>query len=220
MHSSNIFMNALRQLLFPTDDRKFFRMLLEFSEQVSRGATIFKDFVDTYEQLSLQDRAQRAADLKEVEHRCDEMSHIIIMRLNHSDTNVLHMQSIHSLASLFATIMDGISGVSKRMLLFGVTVPNEDVQQFSLLVNNSCKELVVLLSHWKESARAHQSISRIHGIEREADYVHNLAMASLFASKRDAKEIIILKDLYDLLEQIVDNTEYASRVVENMISKE
>lgn len=220
MRSSNSVMNQLRQLLFPSDDKKFFRMLLEFSEQISRGATVFKDFVDTYEQLSPQDRAQRVVDIKELEHRCDEMSHIVIMRLNHSDTNVIHMQSIHSLASLFATIMDGISSVSKRMLLYGVVKPNEDVQQFALLVNNSCKELVVLLANWKSSTRAHQSINRIHGIEREADYVHNLAMASLFASKRDAKEIIVFKDLYDLLEQIVDNTEYASRVVENMISRE
>ena len=220
MSWSNIFMNPLRQLLFPTDDRKFFRMLLQFSEQVSRGATVFKDFVDTYEQLSPQDRAQRTVDIKELEHRCDEMSHIIIMRLNHSDTNVIHMQSIHSLASLLSTIMDSISSASKRMLLYGVTKSNEDLQQFALLVNNSCKELVVLLQNFKESARAHQSISRIHGIEREADYVHNLAMAGLFASKRDTKEIIIFKDLYDLLEQTVDDVEHASRVVENMIAKE
>lgn len=212
-------MGFLQQLLFPGDDRKYFRMLVDLSTQVSRGAIIFKDFVDTYEQLSDQDRSQRTADIKEMEHRCDELSHIIIMQLNKAE-DVSHAATIHAAASLLATIMDGISSVSKRMLLFGVAKSNDDLKQFALLVHNSCKELPQLMQQIHAPHRAHQTITRIHGIEREADYVHNLAMASLFASKRDARELVIFKDLYDLLEDIVDNTEYTARVVENMVAKE
>lgn len=212
-------MGFLQQLLFPRDDRKYFRMLVDLSTQVYRGAAIFKDFVDTYEQLSDQERGQRAADIKEIEHRCDELSHIIIMQLNKAE-DVSHGETIHAAASLLATVMDGISAVSKRMLLFGVAKPNDDLKQFALLVHNSCKELPTLMQQFYAPHRAHQVITRIHGIEREADYVHNLAMASLFANKRDARELVIFKDLYDLLEEIVDNTEYLARVIENLVAKE
>ncbi len=214
-------MNQLRQLLFPSDDRKFFRMLVELSGQISRGATVFKDFVDTYEKLSDQEKGQRVADIKELEHRCDELSHIIIMRLNQSSTNTVHMETIHALASLLGTIMDGISDVSRRIVLFRLNRTTVELQQFALLVNNSCKEVHALINQLHAPRDINKSIIRIHGIEREADYVYHLAMADLFAVKqRDARELIILKDLYDLLENLVDKTESAARVVENMVVKD
>ena len=214
-------MNQLRQLLFPTDDRKFFRMLVELSSQISRGATVFKDFVDTYEKLSDQEKGQRVADIKELEHRCDELSHIIIMRLNNSNTNTVHMETIHSLASLLSTIMDSISDVSRRIVLFRLIKTNAELQQFALLVNNSCREVHAMIEQLHAPRNINKSIIRIHGIEREADYVYHLAMADLFAVKqRDARELIILKDLYELLENTVDKTEFVARVVENMVAKD
>lgn len=213
-------MNQLRQLLFPSDDRKFFRMLVQLSEQVSRGAAVFKDFVDTFETISDQERSQRVVDIKELEHRCDELSHIIVMGLNKSNTNVIHLQTIHASASLLATIMDGISSVAKRMVLFQLGKTNSELQQFAIFVNNSCKELVALMQQLRNPRHIHKTIIRIHGIEREADYVHNLAMADLFATKKDARDVIILKDLYDKLEDIVDNTEYVARAIENMVARD
>ena len=214
-------MNQLIQLLFPTDDRKYFRMLVELSSQVSRGATIFKDFVDFYDKLSDQERGQRVADIKELEHRCDELSHIIIMRLNRSNTNVVHMQTLHGASSLLATLMDGISDVSRRIVLLRLLKSTDEIQQFAILVNNACKEVHALMQQLHAPAHINKTIIRIHGIEREADYVYYLAMADLFAVKqRDPRELIIFKDLYEALETIVDNAEHTARVIENMMEKD
>lgn len=209
-------MNALLQLLFPTNDRKYFRMLVELSDIVSRGGTIFKDFIDTYEELSDQDRGQRVADIKELEHRCDELSHGIIMQLNASRVSAAHRQTIHNAASLLALVMDGISSVSKRMVLFQLEATNTEIQQFALLVNNSCRDLNMLLMNVSKPSEVRKLVIRIHGIEREGDYVYNLAMADLFSSKQDAKYLIIHKDLYEALEAVIDNVEFTSRVIENM----
>ncbi len=217
MDSLHIFMNALWQLLFPTNDRKYFRMLAELSDIVSRGGTIFKDFIDTYEELSDQDRGQRVADIKELEHRCDELSHSIIMQLGASRVSPAHRHAIHNAASMLALIMDGISSVSKRMVLFQLEATNTEIQQFSLLVNNSCRDLNILFMNLSKPLEVRKLIIRIHGIEREADYVYNLAMADLFSSKQEAKYIIIHKDLYDALETVIDNVEFTSRIIENMI---
>ena len=213
-------MNQLRQLFFPCDDRKFFRMLRELSSTVSRGAAVFKDYVDTYEMLSDQERGQRAADIKELEHRCDELSHIIIMRLQREDVNLVHMETIQACASLLESIMDGISSASKRIILFHLAKTNVDLQQFALLVNNACKEVVSLIEQLHRTENIRKTIIRIHGIEKEADYVHALALSQLFATKTDARELIIFKDLYDLLENVVDQTANIARVVENMLAKD
>lgn len=221
MRSLEYLMNQFMQLFFPSDDKKFFRMLVELSTHVSRGAIVFKDFVDTYEKLSDQEKGQRVADIKELEHRCDELSHIIIMRLNHSNTNVIHMQTIHAAASLLATIMDGVSDVSRRIVLFRLLKTTNEIQQFSLLVSNAAKEVHALMQQLHAPTNINKTIIRIHGIEREADYVYHLAMADLFSVKqRDARELIILKDMYEAMETIVDTAESIARVVENMVAKD
>ena len=92
---------------------------------------------------------------------------------------------------------------------------------FSLLFNNSIKEVHALMQQLHAPRNINKTIIRIHGIEREADYIYHLAMADLFATKqRDTRELIILKDLYEALETIIDNTESVARVVENMIAKD
>ncbi|MFA6888351.1 MAG: DUF47 family protein [Candidatus Woesearchaeota archaeon] len=207
---------AFMDLLCPPKDKKIIRMTAELAEFVAKGAVIFKDFIDAYEELADQERGRRVADIKEVEHRCDELSHIISVHMQKN--KLAKRQALSTISSMLPVIMDSISSVSKRMVLFHMTETNTEIQQFALLVNNSCKELSVLLQQTGNPEQARKTIVRIHGIEREADYVYNLALADLFLSpKTDVKEIIILKDLYEALETIVDNVEFASRHVENLI---
>ncbi len=199
----------------PPKDKKYVRRMEELAELAARGATIFKDFIDTYEELSDQEKGQRVADIKELEHRCDELSHIINMRLQHA--HVTQQHTLLNISAMLAVIMDSISSVSKQMVLFRIKATNAEIQQFTLLVNNGAKELVSLLKQVSKPSEARKTIVRIHGIEREADYVYNLALADLFMSKREAKDIIILKDIYEILETIVDNIEYTSQCVEHLI---
>jgi len=206
---------TMMDIFCPPQDKKFVHMTAELAELVARGATIFKDFIDAYEELSDQEKGQRVADIKEIEHRCDELSHLIMLRMQ--SARIMHKHALLNTAAMLGVIMDGISSASKRMILFRVSQTNSEIQQFAVLMNNSCKELVCVLHQTQKKQEARKTIVRIHGIEREADYVYNLALAELFISKKDAKEIIILKDLYDLLESTIDNAEYASRYIENMI---
>lgn len=202
-------------LFCPPEDRKFVRMTAELAELVAKGAVIFKDFIDAYEELAEQERGKRVADIKEIEHRCDELSHLITLRMQ--SARVVQKHALLNSAVMLSVIMDGISSASKRMVLFRISETNSEIQQFAVLINNSCKELACVLHQLSRPQEARKTIVRIHGIEREADYVYNLALADLFVSKKDAKEIIMLKDIYEILETAIDNTEYASRYIENML---
>ena len=202
-------------LFCPPEDRKFVRMTAELAELVAKGAVIFKDFIDAYEELPDKEKCQRVADIKEIEHRCDELSHLIMLRMQ--SARVVHKYALLNTASMLSVIMDGISSASKRMVLFRISQTNPEIQQFVVLINNSCKELASVLHQLPKQQEARKIIVRIHGIEREADYVYNLALADLFISKKDAKEIIMLKEIYEILETAIDNVEYTSRYIESML---
>lgn len=211
-------MNNLLHLFFPNDDRKFFCMLAELSIRVARGARIFKDFVDTYQKLPQKERSQRVVDIKELEHQCDELAHLLTLRLQTKHTH--YQETVHAAATELAAMMDAISAASRRMVLFHVEEINPELQQLALLVNNSCQEVATLMQQLQKPKDRLKTINRIKGLETEADYVYTLAMTELFSSKHDARELLVFKDLYDVLEDVVDQTECVARIVENMVAKE
>jgi uncharacterized protein len=213
-------MNPLMQLLFPSDDKKYFRMLAELSKRVAHGATVFKDFVDTYGKLPQQKRSQRVVDIKEMEHQVDDLAHLLMRELLKSNVSSSRRDAIHASATLLMRCMDAMSVAARRIILYRLKVADDELQQLALLANNACQEVHNLLLQLSKPKNIQKTLTRIHGLETEADYVYNLAMAKLFSKKRDARELIIMKELYDILEGVCDKANYAAIALENMMAKE
>jgi uncharacterized protein len=213
-------MNALTQLLFPSDDTKFFRMLAELSKRVAHGATVFKDFVDTYARLPQKERSQRVADIKEMEHQVDELAHALMRQLHMSNVGAVRREALHASATLLMRTMDAMSVAGRRMVLYRLQFTDVELQQLALLANNACQEVHSLILQMHEPKHLQKTLTRIHGLETEADYVYNLAMAKLFSKKRDARELIIMKELYDILEGVADKANYTAIALENMMARE
>jgi uncharacterized protein len=213
-------MNPLMQILFPSDDKKFFRMLAELSKRVAHGATVFKDFVYTYGKLPQKERSQRVVDIKEMEHQVDELAHLLMKELHKSNVTPARREALHASATLLMRCMDAMSVASRRMILYRLEATDDELQQMALLSNNACQEVYNLLLQLHKPKNVQKTLTRIHGLETEADYVYNLAMATLFAKKRDARELIIMKELYDILEGVCDKANYAAIALENMMAKE
>ncbi len=208
------------RLLFPSDDKRIFRMLTGLSGRVAHGATVFKDFVDTYGQLAQKERSLRVADIKEMEHLVDEATQVLLKRLLKSNVHQGRREALHASATLLMRCMDAMSVASRRMILYRLEETDDELKQMALLVNNACFELKSLVEQLHVPKHVQKTLTRIHGLETEADYVYNLAMARLFRRKRDARELIITKELYDILEGVVDKANYAAVALENMMIRE
>ena len=133
------------QILFPTDDRKFFRMLAGLSKRVAHGATVFKDFVDTYSKLPIKERTQRVADIKEMEHQADNLANLLLKDLHKSDIMQHRREALVASATLLMRCMDAMSVAAKRMILYRLKVADDELQQLTLQANNSCQEVHSLI---------------------------------------------------------------------------
>ncbi|PIN79491.1 hypothetical protein COV16_03940 [Candidatus Woesearchaeota archaeon CG10_big_fil_rev_8_21_14_0_10_34_8] len=220
MTFSSFCMRQLMQMLFPADDRKYFKLLAELSKRVAHGATVFKDFVDTYSKLPMNERTQRVADIKEMEHQVDNLANLLMKQLYKLNIMQHRKDALLASATLLMRCMDAMSVAAKRMILYKLKVADDELQQLALQANNACQEVHSLMQQLQKPKHIKKTLTRIHGLETEADYVYNLAMAKLFSKQRDARELIIMKELYDILEGIIDKANYTSLAIENMMAKE
>src|SRR5204863_4498152 len=79
------------------------------------------------------------------------------------------------------------------------------------------KEAVGMLASM-ENADAILAICReIDRLESEADFVFRSALARLFREESDAKQILKLKEVYQLLESITDKAEDVANVIEGIV---
>jgi len=58
----------------------------------------------------------------------------------------------------------------------------------------------------------------IHRLENEADYVLRAAVAKLFKEEPDTRQLIKLKELYEILEGVTDHCEDVANVIEGIVS--
>ena len=59
--------------------------------------------------------------------------------------------------------------------------------------------------------------AEIDRLEADADHVMRSAMAKLFREEPDAKEIIKLKEIYQLLESVTDKCEDVANLIEGIV---
>ena len=57
----------------------------------------------------------------------------------------------------------------------------------------------------------------IHRLENDADHLLRSEIASLFANEKDTRELIKLKEIYEMLELVTDKCEDVANVIEGIV---
>ena len=60
---------------------------------------------------------------------------------------------------------------------------------------------------------------KINSIENQADDIFDMSIERLFAMETDAKEVIKIREIYQVMELATDKCEDASNVIESIVLK-
>ena len=74
-----------------------------------------------------------------------------------------------------------------------------------------------MLESMKNADRIMLLCGEIDRLESEADFVFRSALAKLFREESDVKQIIKLKEVYELLESVTDKCEDVANVIEGIV---
>jgi uncharacterized protein Yka (UPF0111/DUF47 family) len=64
-----------------------------------------------------------------------------------------------------------------------------------------------------------EAMIKINSIENQADDIFDMSIERLFATEENAKEVIKIREIYQVMELATDKCEDASNVIESIIIK-
>ena len=156
----------------------------------------------TYDDLS-----RRTADLRDAEHRGDEISHDIGHRLEGTFVTPFDREDIHSLISGLDDVLDYVEEVGDTFLLYRIETPTAIAVQQAAIIVKQCELLHEALLHLRGFKNLDRYWIEVHRLENEGDQVVRGAIAGLFDGETDPIEVIKWKKIYNLLEATVDACE-------------
>ena len=199
--------------LIPKEE-KFFEDFVEMAEQINRGAGLLEQMLAPDQPLW-----DKADEIKEVEHRCDFLTHEVIQRLHKTFVTPLDREDIHALARSLDDVIDAIDDSASVIRLYQISRVRTDARDLGRIIKASTEQVVLAMKALGKKQGISAAAVEINRLENEGDRAHQIALRRLFEEERDAIQIIKWKEILDFLEAATDRCEDVANVLEGVVVK-
>ncbi len=161
-------------------------------------------------------------EMKELEHRGDELTHEIIDRLNQVFVTPIEREDILELTHAIDDVLDRMDTVTERLVLYKIQHIKPALMQLSSNLVEGTGELVHLIKSLRTMSDIKDIRTRIqhcHVLEGQADSAYHAALAQIFENPTDPIELIKWKELLSFMEDATDRVELVAQVVGSTVMK-
>ncbi len=205
------------RLAFIPKESKFFQLFEASAENILNAARELQDMLTTWEFVD-----SRVADITEMEHKGDTITHQIISLLHRTFVTPFDREDIALLAHTMDDIMDFIHSAADAMFIYKVDKPTERARELADIIVKGAVEVrqaVSGLRHRKELKNIMAGCVELNRLENMADRVYRAAMAELFDNTSDVALLIKWREIYEHLESATDRAEDVANVLEGVALK-
>jgi predicted phosphate transport protein (TIGR00153 family) len=199
--------------LLPREE-KFFADFQALADELKRGAGLLEEMLAPERPVW-----DKADEIKEVEHKCDFLTHDVIQRLNRTFVTPLDREDIHALARSLDDVMDAIDAAASLVRLYRLDSVRFGARDLARIITSSTDQVRLAIG----ALEAHKGLTthaiEINRLENEADRVHQLAVSRLFDDERDPILVMKWKEALDFLEDATDRCEDVANVLEGVMVK-
>jgi hypothetical protein len=199
--------------LLPKEER-FYDDFVTLAEEIRHGASLLEEMLAPEQPLR-----DKADEIKEVEHKCDFLTHEIIQRLHRTFVTPLDREDIHNLARTLDDVMDAVDASAMIVRLYQIERVRPDARELARIIMASTEQVVKALKALERRRGVAEPAVEINRLENEADRVHQTAVRRLFEEERDPIIIIKWKEILDFLEDATDRCEDVANVLEGVVVK-
>ncbi len=210
--------NSFLKIFLPKD-RVFYNLFEQVSDRVLEMAKLLKNLVD---EPDFAERAAIISKIEDLEHENDELTHKIFTELGRNFITPFDREDIHYLASSLDDIADYIFASAKKINFYRVDPIDHGLHRFAELIFLSSEQVrnaVKELRNMKNLRLMTEALVKINSIENQADDLFDHSIERLFAEEPDAKEVMKLREIYQVMEIATDKCEDAGNVIESIIIK-
>jgi len=199
--------------LIPREE-KFYGDFLAMADQLRVGARLLEEMFATDPPV-----ADKAHEIREVEHKCDFLAHEIIQRLNKTFVTPIDREDIHAMARTLDDVMDAIDDVATLIPLYHIKSARPGVRELTRIISASTEQIALGVQALEKRSGVLERAVEINRLENEADRAHQRAVGQLFDEERDPIAIVKWKEILDVLEAATDRCEDVANLLENIVVK-
>jgi uncharacterized protein Yka (UPF0111/DUF47 family) len=134
----------------------------------------------------------------------------------------LEREDIEALSFALYRIPKQVEKIAERLSIYPGPVPYKAFQRQTELMLQAAEAVAFMVKQLRAGTtieKVRQANDRLQFAEGEADKVMLSLLKELYHGSYDAKEFVILKDLYEMLEQAVDRCRNAGNIVVQIVLK-
>jgi uncharacterized protein len=199
---------------------KFFELFRESADQIVLGSQELRAMLAELGTAPEHVVESRSRNIKGIEHKADEITHRVIEALHKTFITPLDREDIYALITKMDDIMDFLEAASARIFLYDLKKSTPEaigLMDVCVASAHAVKRAVSELDNLQNSAKILEACVEINRLENDADHLLRTAMADLFRKETDMRQLIKLKEIYELLETVTDRCEDVANIIEGIV---
>ncbi|MFC1971444.1 DUF47 domain-containing protein [Chloroflexota bacterium] len=205
------------RLPFVPKEQKFFNLFEESTQNIVKASQALKEMVDSWQFID-----SRVAEITELEHRGDTITHQILSLVHRTFVTPFDREDIALLANTMDDIIDFIHSAADDMFIYKIDCPTERAKELADIIVQGASEVekaVHGLRHRSELKKIMERCVEINRLENMADRIYRAAMAELFDNTADIAKVIKWREIYAHMESATDRCEDVANVLEGVALK-
>lgn len=198
---------------------KYFDLFNAHAELIVQGGKALSGLIEAL--VDAPEHAEKhAEDIDVIERKADEITHSTLAQLHTSFITPFDRDEIHQLINGMDDILDIIQDVAESMALYDVHSVPAEAKLLADATERCCRcvQAAVKLLHSMENAPAIlKYCHEITDLESDADRMLREAMSKLFREEPDVRQVVKMKEIYELLESVSDRCKDVAGTIEAIV---
>ena len=134
----------------------------------------------------------------------------------------LEREDIQALAAALYKIPKTVEKIGERIVIFPGELHGRSFTKHLELLDQAAETVLAMVKELRKGtdvATAREKNARLQTIEGDADKLELALLHDLYHGNYDAKQIVFLRDLYDLLEKVIDRCRDAGNIILQVVLK-
>ena len=198
---------------------KYFDHFNNHAALIAKGGQLLTELITALANQS-GDATRLADEIDQVERQADKITHETLAQLHKSFITPFDRDEIHELISGMDDILDIIQDVAESVALYDIQqIPQEAVAMAEVTARccNKIEAVVKLLDSMQNGPHILTICHAIDDLESDADRLHRELMSKLFREEPDVRQVIKLKEIYEILESVSDRCKDVSGTIEAIV---
>ncbi len=198
-------------------EHKFFDLFEECAKNINEAAKLLKEMLDSWQFID-----SRVAEITELEHRGDTITHQIISLLHRTFVTPFDREDIALLAHTMDDIIDFIHATADSMFIYKISSPTKRAQELADVIVQGTTEMEKAVAGLRKKSEFKTMLERcveLNRLENVADRIYRAAIGELFDNAADIAQVIKWREIYEHMESATDRCEDVANVLEGVALK-